>query len=123
MGCILVIEDERGILDLIEAALTRFGHRVETATDGLEGIRKFDAWHFDMVITDYLMPEVDGHGVLAHIRSSTRPRTPIIGISGTPWLIEGTGFDLVMPKPFPLKQLIDVVHSLFAAPMFSEAAA
>ena len=42
MGSVLVIEDERGILGLIEAVLTRFGHRVETALDGQEGIRKYD---------------------------------------------------------------------------------
>ena len=76
MGSILVIEDEKGILGLIEAALTRFGHQVETAEDGKEGIRKFDRGSFDMVITDYVMPEVDGEGVLDHIRRSSRHRTP-----------------------------------------------
>jgi two-component system, OmpR family, response regulator VicR len=112
MGSILVIEDEKGILGLIEAALTRFGHRVETAADGKEGIRKFDRGSFDMVITDYVMPEVDGEGVRDHIRRSPRRRMPIIGMSGTPWLLQGADFDLVLAKPFTLSKLVDSVKSL-----------
>jgi DNA-binding response OmpR family regulator len=112
MGSILVIEDEKGILGLIEAALTRFGHQVETAADGKEGIRKFDRGSFDMVITDYVMPEVNGEGVLDHIRRSSRHRTPIIGMSGTPWLLQGADFDLVLAKPFPLNKLVESVKSL-----------
>ena len=123
MGMILVIEDEKGILGLIEAALIRFGHRVETAQDGKEGIRKFDRGSFDMVITDYVMPEVNGQAVLQHIRNSSRHRTPIIGMSGTPWLLQGTGFDLVLAKPFPLNKLVDSVRTLSGAFLVSEAAA
>jgi CheY-like chemotaxis protein len=123
MGSILVIEDEKGILGLIEAALIRCGHRVETAQDGVEGIQKFDGGSFDMVITDYLMPELNGEGVLQHIRSSSRRRTPIIGMSGTPWLLQGTGFDLVLAKPFPLNKLVDSVRTLGGPYMVSEAAA
>jgi DNA-binding response OmpR family regulator len=123
MGSILVIEDEKGILALIEAALVRFGHRVETAQDGKEGIQKFDGGRFDMVITDYLMPEVNGEDVLLHIHRSSRHRTPIIGMSGTPWLLQGTGFDMVLAKPFSLNKLVDSVRKLSIAFMISEAAA
>jgi len=118
MGSILVIEDEKGILGLIEAALIRFGHQVETAEDGKEGIRKFDRGRFDMVITDIVMPEVNGEGVLDHIRRSSRRRTPIIGMSGTPWLLQGTGFDLVLAKPFPLTKLVESVKRLSRADGF-----
>jgi DNA-binding response OmpR family regulator len=123
MGSILVIEDEKGILGLIEAALIRFGHRVETAIDGKEGIHKFDRGSFDVVITDCVMPEVNGEGVLQHIRSSARHRTPIIGMSGTPWLLQGTGFDLVLAKPFSLNKLVDSVRTLSIGLVNSEAAA
>jgi len=122
MGSVLVIEDEKGILGLIEAALTRFGHRVETAPDGQEGICKFDCGHFDVVITDYLMPHLGGHSVLKHIRSSARGRTPVVGMSGTPWLLAGAGFDRVLLKPFPLKQLLEAVQDLCTGFRASEAA-
>ena len=76
MSSILVIEDEKGILGLIEAALSRHGHRVDTAADGKEGIQKFDDGNFDMVITDVVMPEVGGLGVLQHIRGGIRSAGP-----------------------------------------------
>lgn len=123
MGSVLVIEDERGVLGLIEEVLTRFGHRVATAPDGREGIRKYDRGSFDVVITDYRMPELNGRGVLQHIRRSGRRRTPIVGMSGTPWLLQDAGFDLVLSKPFPLKQLVEAVQHLCVGLMVPDAAA
>jgi DNA-binding response OmpR family regulator len=112
MSAILVIDDEKGILQLIHQALTKYGHKVEIAGDGLEGIRKFDDGCFDMVITDIRMPVIDGNGVAAHIRKSEKQCIPIIGISGTPWLLEADHFDMVLPKPFALKQLLNSIRSL-----------
>ena len=123
MGSILVIEDEKGILALIKMVLTYVGHRVETAQDGKEGIRKFDSGCFDVVITDYLMPELNGEGVLQHIRRSHHRRIPVIGMSGTPWLLQDTGFDVVLTKPFPLNSLVDSVKTLSSAYIVSEALA
>jgi DNA-binding response OmpR family regulator len=116
MSSILVIEDEKGILGLIEAALSRHGHCVNTAADGKEGIQKFDGG-------DVVMPEVGGLGVLQHIRGSSRHRVPIIGMSGTPWLMHGSDFDMVLAKPFPLQKLVDSVKNLADAFNVSEAAA
>ena len=87
MPTVLVIDDENGILQLIRQALTSFGHNVETATDGQEGIRKFDDGSFDIVITDIRMPGIDGNGVVDHIRKSEKQSVPVIAISGT-----ATGF-------------------------------
>ncbi|MCJ7772263.1 MAG: response regulator [Desulfobacterales bacterium] len=109
---ILVIDDEKHILEMIEMALTKFGHDVETATDGEEGIRKFDEKRFDLVITDIKMPRLDGNGVLQYIRNSKRRATPVIGISGTPWMLDGTNFDAVLAKPFLIKTLADYVRNL-----------
>ncbi len=111
MSKILVIDDEKGILQLIRQALTRFGHKVETAGDGQEGINKFDGGNFDIVITDMCMPGVDGNGVVTHIRNSPRQTVPVIAISGTPWQLESSKFDLVLIKPFPLKKLVDSIGS------------
>ena len=72
MSTVLVIDDEKGILQIIRQVLTRFGHSVETATGGQEGIRKFDGGSFDIVITDIRMPGVDGNGVVNHIRKSEK---------------------------------------------------
>jgi CheY-like chemotaxis protein len=111
MSTILVIDDEKSILQIIYQALTRFGHNVETAGDGKEGIEKFDDGNFDIVITDIRMPVVDGNGVVKHIRNSNRQSIPVIAISGTPWQLEDNNFDMVLPKPFSLKKLVDSIRS------------
>jgi len=119
---ILVIDDEKHILEMIEMALTKFGHDVETAPDGEEGVRKFDEKRFDLVITDIKMPRLDGNGVLKYIRNSERGSTPVIGISGTPWMLEGTDFDAVLAKPFLIKTLADYIRNLAAIPTSSSSA-
>jgi CheY-like chemotaxis protein len=116
MCSILVIDDEKGILNVIREVLTKCGHRVEIAQNGHEGIQKFDDNSFDIVITDMRMPGLDGEGVVKHIRKSQNKSTPVIGISGTPWLLQNNGFDLVLPKPFQLKDLIDSVSRLIQIP-------
>lgn len=116
MSTILVIDDEKGILQIIRQTLTRFGHNVETAEDGVEGIQKFDGGNFDVVITDILMPGIDGNGVVQHIRKSDRQFIPVIAISGTPWQLESNDFDMVLPKPFPLKKLVDSIRSFTPIP-------
>ena len=116
MSTVLVIDDEKGILQIIRQALTKFGHHVETAGDGQEGIRKFDDGSFDIVITDIRMPGIDGNGVVKHIRKSDKQSIPVIAISGTPWLMENNAFDMVLAKPFPLKKLVESIGSLVSVP-------
>jgi DNA-binding response OmpR family regulator len=112
MCSILVIDDERNILNLLHKALTLLGHKVEVANDGRKGIQKFDDGSFDIVITDVLMPKLDGRGVVQHIRNSRKKSIGIIGMSGTPWLLKDIDFDIILPKPFPLEELLGMVTKL-----------
>ena len=123
MCSILVIDDEKVILSVIQEVLIKFGHRVEIAADGYEGIQKFDHGRYDIVITDMRMPGIDGNGIVRHIRNSRNRFIPVIGISGTPWLLQDTGIDMILPKPFPLKELIDSVTRLIKIPSRSTAVA
>ena len=109
---ILVIDDEKAILNVVQTALSRAGFKVEIALDGQKGIQKFDSGQFDLVITDILMPGIDGRDIVKHIRNSDRPYTPIIGFSGTPWHFENNQFDAVFTKPFLLKDLVTSVRHL-----------
>ena len=109
---ILVIDDEKVIVSILQQLLEKFGHDVETAADGSEGIQKFDNDCFDMVITDICMPGVDGNSVAKHIRSSDKNHMPVIGMSGTPWVFENYSFDTILEKPFQLKALINSVEEL-----------
>jgi DNA-binding response OmpR family regulator len=63
------------------------------------------------------MPGVDGRSVLQHIRSSKRYATPVIGVSGTPWLLQGGQFDDVLHKPFAIHTLIEKVTTLTRMPV------
>ena len=112
MRTILVIDDERGITQVIQEALRMVGYEVEVADNGREGIRKFDDHPYDLVITDICMPGVNGNSVARHIRNASNGTTPIIGISGTPWKLQGEDFDKVLAKPFPLEDLIKSVQQL-----------
>ena len=112
MRNILVIDDEEVLSRALSRALNQIGFNVDTAKDGTEGIVKFNNEIFDLVITDIRMPGADGIDVVRHIRGSLRKTTPVVGISGTPWLLEKGEFDVVLPKPFSLKTLTDTVRSL-----------
>ncbi len=109
---ILVIDDEKSILHVLTIVLTNFGFNVETAVNGLEGIKKFDECNFDVVITDIRMPALDGNSVVRHIRNSEKRSTPVIGISGTPWLLRDSDFDAVLSKPASIKTLVDTVNNV-----------
>jgi len=113
---ILLVDDEGVVSDVLQQILTLLGHHVETAPDGHEGLLMFDSGTYDLVITDILMPGIDGHGVARYIRSSQRPFIPIIGISGTPWLLEGDTFDSVISKPFTIKALTNAIDDAIGSP-------
>ena len=117
---ILVIDDERMISDVLQAALTIHGYSVETASGGYDGLRMFKEGSFDLVITDIRMPDIDGIEVARFIRSSDKPQTPIIAMSGTPWLMDNNGFDFTISKPFSVKILMDAVKELTLNPINSD---
>ncbi len=109
---VLVIDDEKLILNLLKQALQRLDYSVVTAADGRNGIDKFDSGTFDLVITDICMPDTDGNHVVNHIRRSQRGHVPVIGMSGTPWKLTSPLFDRVLPKPFQLDRLTATARSL-----------
>ncbi len=117
MCSVLVIDDEQMIRELLEQALKRYNLKVETADDAEGGMAKFDAGMYDLVITDVRMPGVDGHRVVHHIRRSGRQQTPVIGLSGTPWLLQNGDFDEVLNKPFAIRNLIEKVQDLTSNPI------
>lgn len=113
----LIIDDEDVIRQMISYALAHSGIDAEIAANGFEGISKFDREAFDVVITDMRMPGMDGNGIARHIRSSNKPATPIIAISGTAWEIEKQRFDAVLEKPFSIHLLVDTVKDVTRIPI------
>ena len=66
MANVLVCDDERSIRELLEIALRKEGHKVETVNSGELAIRKIDSARFDVIVTDIKMPRIDGIEVLRH---------------------------------------------------------
>jgi DNA-binding response OmpR family regulator len=109
---ILIIDDEPGILKMLSFALTRNGYFPETAQSGAEGIRKFLTDTFHLVMTDIKMPDMTGNQVIHELKRIKGNRVPVIGMSGTPWLLDSNLFDAVLEKPCSIKEVLEVVQKL-----------
>jgi CheY-like chemotaxis protein len=82
MAHILLIDDDELLRDTVLQLLELDGHRVVEAASGEQGLKAFAATRgIDCVITDVLMPGIDGTRVVAELRRA-RPELPIIAISG-----------------------------------------
>ena len=78
---ILVVDDEAGYREVLAKMLTKAGHRVVTAADGNEALRLLENSHFNLIISDVFMPNLNGYALAARIRAKD-PNMPIILISG-----------------------------------------
>ena len=78
---ILVVDDEAPVRDTLSAILMIDGHEVALATDGADGLKRFGAGKFDVVITDKAMPGMNGDQMAAAIKRLA-PRMPIILLTG-----------------------------------------
>src|SRR6202161_3540549 len=77
---ILVCDDERSICEMLDIALRREGHRVETVQSGQAAKNKIDGALYDLIITDIKMPNIDGIEVLRHAHRVS-PDSPVILIT------------------------------------------
>ena len=121
MSRILVIDDEELIRTLISRILTRDGHEVDEAENGEVGLQLIELHQYDLVITDIIMPAVDGIGVILSLKEK-HPQIRIIAITGGPakndrvYLLNVCKMmkvDLVLPKPFEVDELRTAVKELF----------
>lgn len=112
MTSILVIDDDRDLLGLFSRVLERVGHRVCIAENGKDGLRIFDEEAPDLVLTDLVMPGMDGHEVARHVRLSKHGQIPVVGMSGTPWKTCHQHFDDVLVKPFKIEELVETINRL-----------
>jgi CheY-like chemotaxis protein len=78
---ILLVDDNRDGLLVRRCLLEEVGYRVEIATNGEEGLKLFESATFDVVVTDYRMPRMDGAELIQRIRQ-LKPNTRIILLSG-----------------------------------------
>lgn len=112
---ILVVEDDGNIRELLRLYLEQEGYHVETAQDGLEGVRTFKRVHPDLVLLDLMMPVMDGTTAMREIRSFSK--TPVIILTA-----KGETFDKVtglelgaddyITKPFETREVIARVRAV-----------
>ena len=113
---ILIIDDSKETVDGLEAFFSE-KHEVATAYNGLDGIKEFDKSDgcVNLVLTDLVMPEISGIGVITVIKKKS-PKLPIIAMTG--WgehpgaLARDAKADLVLNKPFELEELDRHVEQL-----------
>lgn len=125
MANILLIDDDDLLRDTVLQMLELDGHRVVQASNGKDGLERFrQSRGFDLVITDMLMPGMDGAQVTTELRRQ-RPALPILAISGgrrmlTPAFNLETaslaGATRQLAKPFSRQQLQQAVNDALGAP-------
>jgi CheY-like chemotaxis protein len=103
---ILVVDDDRGARESLKLLLGIDGHTVTEAVDGAEALGRFAQERFDLVITDYLMPNMLGDELARNIRNLA-PEQPIVMVTAYfENLCGGDGSaDAILAKPFGVDEL------------------
>lgn len=118
---VLVIDDNRFILRIIKSKLSSGGLEVITAKDGEEGLQKAFAEKPDLVITDIMMPKLDGFRVYQELQKDPKTHDiPVIFLTALGEDIEELnelGPAAVITKPFSPRQLLNRVNSMLNLPL------
>jgi len=98
---VLLVDDNRDGLLVRRTLLEEQGFQVEMAQNGEEGLRLFESSHFDVVVTDYRMPQMSGTELIGHLRKRN-PQVRVVLLSGLVEPLglteENTGADAVIAK-------------------------
>ena len=119
MATILLIDDEDLMRKALRQLLVALGHEVFEAADGRAGLAMFDSRRFELVITDIVMPEMEGLQVLLELRKRHRG-VKVIAMSGGGQMQIGDylhtaklfGADALLPKPFSREDLEAALHAV-----------
>ena len=116
MGTVLVVDDEPGIAELIQDVLADEGHRIMTAANGRQGLDALAREVADLVFLDYMMPVLDGAGMLRGMAG--RPLLcviPVVMMSSMPEpviLERCRGHVAFLRKPFRIAEIVALTERL-----------
>ena len=111
---ILIVDDEPDSLFLLRTILEHAGYQVEEASHGAQALDKVQIHPPDLVVTDLMMPVMNGRELILHLRED--PRTagiPILLVSTLPNRDEGA--DEVLEKPFRPNEILGVLSRMTEA--------
>jgi two-component system, cell cycle response regulator len=116
-GRILVVDDNRANLDLMLYLLQAFGHEAVGVSDGLAAHEAARAGDFALILTDILMPGIDGYELAARLKSDAAlAATPLIAVTalamaGDRERIKAAGFDGYIAKPIDPQTFVAQIES------------
>jgi len=113
---ILIVEDDLELLRLFQTVLKKEGYDVATAEDGLQAMRYLEKEYVDLIISDIMMPNVDGYQLVSNLRKAGR-QTPILLITAKDGFDDmrrgfSLGSDDYMVKPINVNELLLRVQAL-----------
>ena len=115
---VVIVDDFKGIRDIIKKLLEKKGYEVYEAEDGREAIKLFDGTSFDLLITDYDMPNMDGALLVEEMREMSQyTYTPVIMLTSNSRnkindKIKHLNIACFMEKPFETVHFYSVVEKL-----------
>ena len=125
---ILVIEDDPSGARLMQYTLTKYGYEVQTASNGLEGLRKARQERPDLILLDVMLPGIDGFEICHRLRDEfPDDNIPIVMLSGKARESDrttglGVGADDYLVKPVSPSNMVNVVSRFLEAPETGSAA-
>ena len=116
-GLILLIEDNRGIAEMVGEYLERRGYGVDYAADGVTGLRLAIANSYDVIVLDLMLPGMDGIDLCRHLRGEAKKSTPVLMLTARDTLDDKlvgleAGADDYLVKPFEIRELEARVRAL-----------
>ena len=118
---ILLVEDEKDLVEAMVFQLTAAGYDVVTALDGLDGLEKAKKEKIDLIILDLMLPKMDGYKVCGLLKKDSRySKIPIILFTARAQesdmkMGEEVGADAYVVKPFDSKKLLVKIADLIKA--------
>ena len=116
MANVLIVDDEPQIREIVKEVLVQNGHRVAEAADGLEAIERLQNSFFNLIITDFTMPQMGGLGILKYMRKN-KIRTAVVILSGSTisgledeTQLKELGAYAIVHKPIEMDELMDHVR-------------
>lgn len=120
VAAILLAEDDEAVRAFVTRALTHRGHHVIAVSDGQAAIRALESQTFDLMLTDIVMPGLDGLA-LAQTAGRINPKMTVLMMTGFAEARDRVAQDIpqrpvadIITKPFSLKQICDAVEGALA---------